>query len=54
MELGEDFVKEVKANDVIRIPANEAQRIHNFGTEDLIFLCFCQPAFNDNCYEELE
>jgi len=54
IELGEDFTKEVKTNDVVRIPANQAQRIHNYGTEDLIFLCFCQPAFNDECYEELE
>jgi len=54
VELGEDFVKEVSANDVVRIPADHAQRISNFGTEDLIFLCFCQPAFSDDCYEELE
>lgn len=54
IELGEDFVKKVKRNDVVRIPANQAQRIHNFGTEDLSFLCYCQPAFCDDCYEELE
>jgi len=54
VELGEDFVKEVKSNDIVRIPANQAQRIHNFGTEDLVFLCYCQPAFSDNCYVELE
>ncbi len=54
IELGEDFTKSVKANDVIRIPPNMPQRIENTGTEELIFLCFCTPAFNDTCYEGLE
>ena len=54
IELGEEFRKAVKANDVIRIPPNMAQRIENTGTDELIFLCFCTPAFNDTCYEELE
>lgn len=54
IELGEDFVKEVKQSDVIRIPHDMPQRIRNTGQEDLVFLCFCTPAFSDACYEELE
>ena len=54
IELGEDFIREVSANDVIRIPADMPQRIRNSGTEDLLFLCFCTPGFSDGCYEELE
>lgn len=54
IELGENFSKEVKPNDLVRIPANLAQRVENTGGEDLIFLCFCTPAFNDTCYRELE
>jgi mannose-6-phosphate isomerase-like protein (cupin superfamily) len=54
VELGEDFIRTVAKNDVVRIPADMPQRITNTGTEDLIFLCFCMPAFEDGCYEELE
>lgn len=54
VELGEDFVHSVAKDDVIRIPADVPQRITNTGTEELIFLCFCTPAFEDGCYEELE
>lgn len=54
IELGEDFTKDVKQNDVVRIPSNKAQRIENTGEEDLVFLCFCTPAFDDACYLELE
>jgi len=54
MEIGESFSQEVKPNDVIKIPKNTAQRIKNVGTEDLIFLCICTPAFGAECYEELE
>jgi len=54
VELGEDFVRQIAINDVVRIPADIPQRITNTGTEDLIFLCFCTPAFQDGCYEELE
>lgn len=53
IELGEEFTRKVKANDVIRIPPDMPQRIENTGEEELIFLCFCTPAFNDICYEEL-
>ncbi len=54
VELGEDYIRNVSINDVVRIPADMPQRITNTGTDDLIFLCFCMPAFEDGCYEELE
>jgi len=54
VELGEDFVQEVKPGDAVKIPANMAQRIQNIGEEDLVFLCFCTPAFGAECYEHLE
>lgn len=53
MEIGEDFSQEVKAGDTIKIPENIAQRITNIGNSDLIFLCFCVPAFGAECYEAL-
>jgi len=44
----------MKAHDLLRIPAGEPQRIHNTGKEDLVFLCFCQPGFSAEIYEDLE
>jgi len=54
VELGEDIVYEVKSGDAVKIPPNTAQRIQNIGSEDLVFLCFCIPAFGAECYEGLE
>jgi len=53
MEIGDNFSQEVKQGDTIKIPENTAQRITNTGTEDLLFLCFCVPAFGAECYEAL-
>lgn len=54
VEIGEDFVKKVKPGDAVKIPAGQAQRIENIGTNDLVFLCFCVPAFGAEAYEHLE
>ena len=54
VEIGELHKKEVNRGDVVKIPANMAQRIQNTGDEDLLFLCFCAPAFGAECYEDLE
>lgn len=54
LELNEDEVIEIKQGSIIRIPENCPQRVINTGNEDLIFLCFCSPAFGDHCYEDLE
>lgn len=54
MDIGEGFSQEVKKGDVIKIPENTAQRIQNIGNTDLLFLCFCKPAFGAENYESLE
>ena len=54
VQLGEDFMHDVKAGDTVEIPPNTAQRIANTGVEDLVFLCYCTPAFGPEAYEELE
>lgn len=54
VEVGEETQLTVKAGDMVRIPPNTAQRINNNADEDLIFLCFCTPAFKDEAYETLE
>lgn len=40
--------------DVVFIPAGGAQRIHNTGDGDLLFLALCTPRFSAACYEDLE
>ena len=54
MQIGEDFIKDVKKGDVVKIPKNTAQRIKNIGDDDLVFLCFCVPAFGAENYESME
>lgn len=54
MEMGEDESFEVKANDIVRIPADVAQRIQNIGEEDLVFLAICNPPFTNESYEDLD
>lgn len=53
-EVGEENFHDLKAGDLLRIPPNTPQRITNNGEEDLVFLCFCTPAFNAEIYESLE
>jgi len=45
---------DVSAGDVVRIPAQYAQRIINTGDVDLIFYCVCSPRFRPENYETLE
>jgi len=52
-EIGEEHRQMMKPHSLIKIPANTAQRITNTGVEDLIFLCFCVPAFSVETYEAL-
>jgi mannose-6-phosphate isomerase-like protein (cupin superfamily) len=54
VELGGHDPLEVTAGDVVRIPADTAQRITNIGTGDLIFYCICTPPFHPDCYRSLE
>jgi mannose-6-phosphate isomerase-like protein (cupin superfamily) len=44
----------VKAGDLVVIPAGVRQRIHNTGSEDLIFDCICTPRFTPECYNSLD
>lgn len=45
---------DVTVGDVVRIPAQCAQRIINTGKTDLIFYCVCSPRFRQENYETLE
>jgi len=53
-EVGEGEKYKMYPDALLRIPPDTAQRITNTGNEDLIFLCFCTPAFSAENYEELE
>lgn len=44
----------VTQGDVLIIPAGHAQRIHNPGTSDLIFLAICSPRFESQNYQDAE
>ena len=45
---------DVLPGDVVRIPADVAQRITNTGKGDLIFYAVCAPPFRQDCYISLE
>jgi mannose-6-phosphate isomerase-like protein (cupin superfamily) len=45
VEVGAEPARDVGAGDVVIIPANFPQRIHNSGAVDLIFLALCTPRF---------
>lgn len=44
----------VGQGDVVLIPPHVPQRITNTGTEDLVFYCFCTPAWREGVYRTLE
>ena len=54
VELGGLAPKEVKAGDVVIIPAMCQQRITNIGHDDLIFLAVCTPRFTKDIYQDTE
>ena len=45
---------DVFPGDVVRIPADIAQRITNTGKGDLIFYAVCAPPFRQDAYIDLE
>ena len=45
---------DVGPGDVVRIPAEAAQRITNTGDSDLVFYAICAPPFRDEAYVNLE
>ncbi|MCZ6911905.1 MAG: cupin domain-containing protein [Proteobacteria bacterium] len=54
VEIGKDLRESVTTGVVVRIPADIPQRIHNCGTEDLVFLAICSPRFTPECYSAME
>ncbi len=54
VEIGDLTAQCVQAYDVVIIPPNYRQRIHNTGEEDLIFLAICSPRFTPKHYQNLE
>jgi mannose-6-phosphate isomerase-like protein (cupin superfamily) len=44
----------VKRGEIVHISKNTPQYIKNTGTEDLVFLCFCSPAFKMKVYNRVE
>ena len=53
-EIGEEEKYDMQPHTLLRIPPHTPQRITNTGTEDLVFLCFCTPAFSAEIYSTLE
>jgi mannose-6-phosphate isomerase-like protein (cupin superfamily) len=51
VEIG-DKTQEVKAGDVVLIPAECRQRIKNIGDNELIFYAICSPRFKSDNYRE--
>lgn len=41
---------EVKAGDLVVIPAGKKQCIENIGNTELLFYCICTPPFNPKYY----
>ncbi len=45
---------QIEPGDVVRIPADTAQRITNTGNSDLVFFAVCSPRFHISRYVSLE
>lgn len=54
VEIGELAPREVKAGDVVLIPAMCRQRIANVAEGELVFLAVCTPRFQPENYSDLE
>jgi mannose-6-phosphate isomerase-like protein (cupin superfamily) len=54
VEIGDLQPVDVCEGDVVRIPADAAQRISNTGNDDLVFYAVCSPRFDASCYVSLE
>lgn len=39
--------REIKVGDAVAIPAGKRHQIKNIGSNDLVFLCCCVPAYSD-------
>ena len=54
MEVGAKPAYPVVPGDIVSIPAETSQRIHNSSDVDLLFQCVCLPRFTPDCYASLE
>jgi mannose-6-phosphate isomerase-like protein (cupin superfamily) len=54
VQIGDSGPLEVDEGDIVRIPADTAQRIENAGEEDLVFYAVCSPRFRQKCYVALD
>ena len=54
VEVGDLPPTDVGPGDVVRIPANTAQRISNTGSDQLVFYALCTPRFEAAKYINLE
>ena len=54
MYLNSQSIGEVQRGETVHIPKNTPQFIKNTGTEDLVSLCFCTPAFKMEVYKKVE
>ena len=52
MTLGEECL-EIKIGDSIRIPPGTAHQLRNTGTEEMVVLCCCSPAYSHDDTELL-
>lgn len=50
VSVGDAAPERVGPGDVVLIPPMTRQRIHNTGTEDLVFLAICTPRFEPGNY----
>lgn len=53
-EVGDTPARNVGPGDVVTIPPGVAQRIHNSGSGDLVFLAVCTPRFEPACYRDVD
>jgi mannose-6-phosphate isomerase-like protein (cupin superfamily) len=49
-----ELTAQLRAGDVVVVPAGVAQQITNTGSADLIFYCVCTPRFTPECYVALD
>ena len=54
VEIGQLEPSDVLPGDVVRIPADQRQRITNTGADDLVFFAVCAPPFEQARYVSLE
>lgn len=54
VEIGELPPSMISTGDIVIIPEQTRQRIHNIGDMDLVFLAICSPRFKPENYEGLE